>query len=104
MDVLTEIMTADGSGRMYKSLIETKKASSQFGWCATLKEPGFTYFGAQVRKRVLLKRAKNTMLKTLDEVISTPVTKEEVERAKRYSPERLRASAAQHRTRRDGDQ
>ena len=82
MDVLTEIMTADGSGRMYKSLIETKKASSQFGWCATLKEPGFTYFGAQVRKESSLEEAKNTMLKTLDEVISTPVTKEEVERAK----------------------
>ncbi len=82
VDILTDIMTMEPSGRLYKSLIETKKASSQFGWCATLKEPGFVYFGAQIRKENDLEEAKNIMLKTLDDIATNPPTKEEVERAK----------------------
>jgi len=82
VDILTDIMTMEPSGRLYKSLIETKKATSQFGWCATLKEPGFVYFGAQVLKDNDAKDALNIMMSTLDEVAKNPPTKEEVERAK----------------------
>jgi zinc protease len=82
VDILTDIMTIEPSGRLYKALIETKKASSQFGWCATLKEPGFVYFGAQVRKENSAEEAKSIMLKTLDDIAVNPPTKEEVERAK----------------------
>ncbi len=82
VDILTDIMTNEPSGRLYKSLIETKKASSQFGWCATLKEPGFVYFGVQVRKENSLDEARTSLLKTLDDLVTTPPTKEEVERAK----------------------
>lgn len=82
IDLLTDIMTNEPSGRLYKALIETKKASNQFGWCATLKEPGFVYFGAQVRKENSLEETKEIMLKTLDAVTVTPPTKEEVDRAR----------------------
>ena len=82
VDILTDIMTIEPSGRLYKTLIETKKASSQFGWCATLKEPGFVYFGAQVRKESSLDEAREIMLKTLDDVVANPPTKEEVDRAR----------------------
>lgn len=81
-DVLTELLTSQPSGRLHKALIETKKASSQFGWCATLAEPGFAYFGASVRKENSLDEAKNIMLTTLDNIAQNPPTKEEVERAK----------------------
>ncbi|HEX5625932.1 MAG TPA: insulinase family protein, partial [Saprospiraceae bacterium] len=82
VDILTDIMTNEPSGRLYKALVETKKASSQWGWCATLKEPGFVYFNAEVRKENSLEEAKSIMLKTLDDVAMNPPTKEEVERAK----------------------
>ncbi len=81
MDILTDVLTTEPSGRLYKSLIETKKASSIFGWCATLAEPGFVYFNAQVRKESNLDEAKNTLVQTLDGINANPVTKEEVERA-----------------------
>ncbi|MDQ3142291.1 MAG: insulinase family protein [Bacteroidota bacterium] len=81
-DILTDLMTNEPSGRLYKALIETKKASSQFGWCSTLKEPGFVYFGVQVRKDNDLEDAKNTLLQTLNDIATNPPTKEEVERAK----------------------
>ncbi len=81
MDVLTDVLTTEPSGRLYKSLVETKKASSIFGWCATLAEPGFVYFNAQVRKESNLDEAKNTLVQTLDGINANPITKEEVERA-----------------------
>ncbi|NOT37456.1 MAG: insulinase family protein [Saprospiraceae bacterium] len=81
-DILTEILTDEPSGRLYKALIETKKASSQFGWCANLNEPGFVYFATQVRKENNLDDAKNTLLSTLDNISSNPASKEDVERAK----------------------
>ncbi len=82
VDILTDIMTMQPSGRLYKALIETKKASSQYGYCATLKEPGFVYFGAQVRKENDLEEVKNIMMQTLDDIAKNPPTKEEVDRAK----------------------
>ncbi len=81
-DVLVDIMTNEPSGRLYKALVDTKKASSQWGWCATLREPGFAYFNASVRKENSLEEAKNAMLKTIDEIATNPPTKEEVERSK----------------------
>lgn len=81
-DILADIMTNEPSGRLYKALVETKKASSQFGWCATLKEPGFVYFGVQVRKENSLEEARTILLKTLDDIRTNPPTKEEVDRAK----------------------
>ncbi|MFN8279666.1 MAG: pitrilysin family protein [Saprospiraceae bacterium] len=82
IDLLTDILTDEPSGRIYKALIETKKASSQYGWCATLNEPGFVYFAAQVRKENSLEDAKNVLLSSLDNIRQNPVSKEDVERAK----------------------
>ncbi|MEO6190609.1 MAG: pitrilysin family protein [Saprospiraceae bacterium] len=82
VDILTDILTDQPSGRLYKALIETKKSSSQYGWTANLNEPGFAYFATQVRKESNLEDAKNTLLSTLDNITMHPVTKEDVERAK----------------------
>ncbi|MFZ1516462.1 MAG: pitrilysin family protein [Saprospiraceae bacterium] len=82
MDILTDILTIEPSGRLYKALVETKKASQIYGWCATLNEPGFVYFNSQVRKESNLEEAKNILLNTLDQLGSNPISKEEVERAK----------------------
>ncbi len=82
VDVLVELMTSEPSGRLYKALVETKKASSQWGWAASLKEPGFVYFSADVLKENSLDDASQTMLNTIDALRDNPPTKEEVERAK----------------------
>ncbi len=80
--VLSRILTDEPSGRLYKALVETKKASWLWGWAASLKEPGFLYLNVNVRKENSLEEAKKVLLTTLDEFLKTPPTKEEVERAK----------------------
>jgi len=82
IDVLTEVLTSEPSGRLYESLVGSGKASSQFGWAAGLAEPGFVYFSADVLKDKDLAEAEEAMLSTLDAVKDNPPTAEEVERAK----------------------
>lgn len=82
MDVLVELLTNEPSGRLYKSLIETKKASQQYGYAFSLKEPGFVYFAAELLKEKSVAEAQKALLGTLDSVAIKAPTKEEVERAK----------------------
>jgi zinc protease len=80
--VLAEILGNAPSGRLYKSLVDTKKASRTFVWDFQLEEPGIIISFAQVQKEKSLEDVKNTMLKVHIEVVSNPPTKEEVDRAK----------------------
>jgi zinc protease len=80
--VLMEVLTNAPSGRLYKSLVDTKKASAVFSFRFQLKEPGVVLAFAQVPKDKSIDDARKTMLKTFADVVSNPPTKEEVERAK----------------------
>ncbi|CAN5668272.1 pitrilysin family protein [soil metagenome] len=82
MDVLTDLLTDEPGGRLYKSLIETKKASQQYGYSFMTKDPGYVYFAAELLKEKSLDDAKATLLGTLDSVSVKAPTKDEVERAK----------------------
>ena len=82
MDVLMDVLTNEPSGRLYKALIENKKAASQYGWTPALHDPGFAYFYAELRKDQSLDSARTVMLATLDEVSKKAPTAEEVDRAK----------------------
>lgn len=82
IDVLIRALTTEPSGRIYKRLIETKKASNQYGYSMSLREPGFAYFGASVTKDQSLDDARLTLLNILDSVGVNPPTAEEVNRAK----------------------
>lgn len=80
--VIDEVLTNEPSGRLYKSLVESKKASYQWGFAPALKEGGFFYMNADVRKENSLDDAKNTMIATLDDIVTNPPSKEELDRAK----------------------
>jgi len=80
--VIEELLTNEPAGRLYKALVETKKASSVWGFAPGLKEGGFIYMGADVRKENSLEEAKDTLLTTLDALAENPPTEEEIERAK----------------------
>ena len=82
VDVLTDLITDAPSGRLYKALIDTKKASSQFGYTFALKEPGLVYFGAEVLKEKSIDTVKRIMIETIEQFAKTPPTKEEVDRIK----------------------
>lgn len=82
VDVLTEILGDSPSGRLYKTLVETKKASSVAGFSFQLREPGVAIFAAEVRTDASLEAARDGLLQTVESVSANPPTKEEVERAR----------------------
>lgn len=82
VNVLADVLTNEPSGRLYKALVETKKASSVYGFAWALKDPGYAYFAAEVLKEKSLDDATKTMLDVFDNLKNNPITKEETERAK----------------------
>lgn len=81
-DVLSDLLTDAPSGRLYKALVETKKASSQFGFSFQLKEPGISYFGAELGKEKSVDSVKQIMIQTIESFAKTPPTEEELNRIK----------------------
>ena len=82
VDLLGEILADSPSGRLYKALVETKKASAVSSLFLFLHDPGFLLLQAEVRQESPLPDAEKTMLQTIDEAVSKPPTAEEVERAR----------------------
>ncbi|HEX8140627.1 MAG TPA: pitrilysin family protein [Pyrinomonadaceae bacterium] len=82
VDVLAEILGDSPSGRLYKALVETKKASSVNAFNFQLREPGVAVFVAQVRAGDSLEAARDALLQTVETLGTNPPTKEEVERAR----------------------
>jgi zinc protease len=82
MEVLTELLTTEPNGRLYKNLVNTKKASSIFGFPFQLYDPGFVLFGAEVLKEKSLDEARQAFAATLDSATLLKPSAEDVERAK----------------------
>ena len=82
VDVLSEVLGAAPSGRLYKALVETKKAASVSSFAFQLKEPGVLEVVAEVRKEGSLDDAQAALVQAAEEVVSKGPTPEEVERAK----------------------
>ena len=80
--ILNTILIDKPSGRLYKALVETQKATDVSGEIFALKDPGYIYFSANILKGKNQQDAKNTMLGVLDSLLIQPITAEEVDRAK----------------------
>ncbi len=82
VEVLSTILSDTPSGRLYKSMVEPKKASSVFALNFQFKEPSYSMFGAEIRKEDSLDAARAAMIETIESAGKIAPTKEEVERAK----------------------
>ena len=82
LDVLSGILSEAPSGRLYKALVESKKAVSASAENYSLHDPGVEMFSAQVPKDKSLDDAEKTMLSVIDGLIKEPPNKEEVDRAR----------------------
>jgi zinc protease len=80
--VLVDLLTDAPSGRLYKALIDTKKASNLYGYVFQTKDPSFPYFHIELLKEKSLDSARSITLDVLENLAKNPVTKEEVERIK----------------------
>lgn len=82
VDVLESILTMAPSGRLYKALVEQKKASDISGACFSLHDPGVMRFMVEVAAGNTPETVLDTLLDTIDVVIDQGVKDEEVERAR----------------------
>ena len=71
-----------GQGRLYKALVETKKAESASMSAPLLHDPGLIYLTATLNKDQSLDEARKTLIQTIEAVVSNPPTREEVERVR----------------------
>ena len=71
-----------GTGRLYKALVDNKKAVSVRAEYAELHDPGFVLISAGLSKDQSLADARKTILDTVASIASEPPTKEEVEKEK----------------------
>ncbi|MBM3794032.1 MAG: insulinase family protein [Acidobacteria bacterium] len=85
LDLLDEVLTDNPAGRLYKALVETKKAASVGGGSRLFNERGYLTILASVRKDNSLDEVRDILLKTIDGLAATPITAEEVERARSSS-------------------
>ncbi|MCK7495232.1 MAG: hypothetical protein MZW92_32155 [Comamonadaceae bacterium] len=94
MEALGEIMTVAPAGRLYKALVDTKKATGVDSWTFTLADPGAIMFWRAGRARgSRSSAARDAMLAALDGVAKQPITAEEVERVRAQGAEELRRAA-----------
>ncbi|NDD28906.1 MAG: insulinase family protein [Proteobacteria bacterium] len=83
IDVFMQLMAEAPTGRLYKALVDARKATSVGGYTYQLHDPGVAIFSAEMRAGAPMEPARAALLETVEEgVRKAPVTPDEVERAK----------------------
>ena len=80
--VLSHLLNARPSGRLYQNLVKPGLAAGANAFALQLGEPGLLLAGVEVRKEDSLIAAEEAALATLHGFAETPPTEEEVNRAK----------------------
>jgi zinc protease len=82
IEILSQVLGSEPSGRLYKALVQAKKAARIAAFDFQLKEPGALVLTAEVRKEDSLDSAAVVMRRTVDDLLANPATAEEVDRAR----------------------
>lgn len=82
ISLASNILGSTPSGRLYKALVDSKKAANVFNFDFQLAEPGILLYFAEVLKDQSVDEAKQIMLQTIDDLSKNPPTVNEVERAR----------------------
>jgi zinc protease len=82
LQVLANILSTQPSGRLYKALVETKKATSAGAFALAMHDPGVLTLRAEVPPDGALENVRDTLIASVEEMGATGVTAEEVQRAR----------------------
>ncbi len=82
LQVLANILSSQPSGRLYKALVETRKAASASASVRAEHDPGLMITQAQLNRDSSLEEVRDILLATVEQVGAQGVTDEEVNRAK----------------------
>ena len=94
LDVLANILSVPPSGRLYKALVETKKATDVGANASNFHDPGLFEVDADVRKGDSLEAARDILLDVTEKAGDTPFSEGEVERAKQQLLKQRELAAA----------
>ena len=83
LQVLANILSTQPSGRLYKALVESRKASSARASASDEHDPGLFEMDAEVPKDNSLEEVRDLMISTAESLADKGVTAEEVNRAKK---------------------
>jgi zinc protease len=84
VEILADVLGAEPSGRLYKAVVEAKKATSVSAEANPCHDPGTLQILAEVNTKdpAVLERVRDVMLSVLDDVARSGVTQDEVDRAR----------------------
>jgi zinc protease len=82
LQVLANILTTRPSGRLYKALVETKKAASVMAFAGREHDPGLMSIDAEVARDGLLDNVRDEMISIVEHLGEKGFTEEEVNRAR----------------------
>ena len=82
IDVLVQILGDVPAGRLHRALVQKGLASVVWGAERGLHDPGYVYFGAALAKDARPEPARDALLETLENLQASPITREELERAR----------------------
>src|SRR5438874_8071723 len=82
LQVLANVLSTQPSGRLYKVLVETKKAASASAFARGEHDPGLLMIEAEVREAKGVDEVRDSILSIVEEIGSKGVTTEEVNRAR----------------------
>jgi zinc protease len=84
VEILAEVLGSEPSGRLYKALVETRKASSVSAIAHPVHDPGTLDITAEVntQDRSELEKVRDVIFSVVDQVVRSGVTQEEVDRAR----------------------
>jgi zinc protease len=82
LDVMAQVLGAPQTGRLYKALVDNKKAVASGMYANGMHDPGFALAYAQLKPDQSIDEAQQILLKTVEGLAAEPPTQEEVDRAK----------------------
>jgi len=82
IDLATMMLSDTPSGRLYRELVPTRKASEVFGFTMDQHDPGLAMFGAQLQPGMDPSEALATLTSVLESSAGHPFTQEDLERAR----------------------
>lgn len=82
LSVLAQILGGGQTGRLYKALVDNKKAVSAAMFSEGMHDPGFALAYAQLKPEQNIDDAQQVILKTVEGLADEPPSQEEVDRAK----------------------
>jgi zinc protease len=82
LDVMAQVLGAPQTGRLYKALVDNKKAVSAGMSAGAMHDAGFAFASAQLKPDQSIDEAQQILLSTVEGLAAEPPAQDEVDRAK----------------------